>query len=99
MIDIATYRARIGRFCPKPRKKLLKNIQEYCSTSHSNTSGKTTYSALKSIMKIIIIFTLLYPTCHATPKCSLSTAAYLRLSDAPCTTALRLSTTTLPTQP
>ena len=69
MIDIETYRTRIGVFTTKNRKSLFKNIQEYYdySTSDSYNSGKNAFNATKTILKVILILTLLYPTCPDVP--------------------------------
>ena len=67
MTDISTYRARIGLFGQKPTRRVsLKKFNQFQSTNESCKYGKTTFEAIKLFMKIICIFTLLYPRCQTT---------------------------------
>ena len=63
MIDIDTYRSRIGQFSPKLRNNKFLTKSEYYSNlcENEDQSGKITLSILKCIFKIILIFCLLHP--------------------------------------
>ena len=63
MIDINTYRSRIGQFSPKLRNNKFLTKSEYFSNlcENEDQSGKITLSILKCIFKIILIFSLLLP--------------------------------------
>ena len=63
MIDINTYRSRIGQFSPKLRNNKFLTKSEYFSNlcEDEDQSGKITLSILKCIFKIILIFSLLLP--------------------------------------
>ena len=78
MIDISTYRSRIGLFGQKPKNVSFKNLQQFQSTSYSYRCGQATFGTTKSIMKIILLFSLLYPTCY-------SSSQYPCLPPTPCT--------------
>ena len=62
MIDINTYRSRIGLFSPKLRTNKFLTKSEYYSNLYENEdqSGKISLSILKCIFKIILIFSLLH---------------------------------------
>ena len=78
MIDISTYRARIGLFGQKPPRKVsFKSFYKYQSTNDDCKSGKATFETIKIFMKIIFIFTLLCPSSYT------SYQTY-RLSSIPC---------------
>ena len=64
MIDINTYRSRIGLFCPKVSKKKFLFKRQYSDTFswNGNQSGKKTLFVLQSIFKLILLLTLLLPS-------------------------------------
>jgi hypothetical protein len=63
MIDINTYRSRIGLFSPKLCKnKFLTKSQYYRSfCENKDQSGKITFSVLKCLFKVVLILGLLHP--------------------------------------
>ena len=66
MVDINIYRSRIGLFSPNfRRKKFLNKSQYYDSvfSKNENQSGKKMISVFQSMCKLIMILTLLYPSC------------------------------------
>ena len=66
MVDINIYRSRIGLFSPNfRRKKFLDRSQYYDSvfSKNENQSGKKSISVFQSMCKLIMILTLLYPSC------------------------------------
>ena len=69
MIDINTYRSRIGLFSPKikARKYLFRRQYYDTFTWNENRSGKNTLLILQSIFKLILIITLLQP-CTSVPE-------------------------------
>ena len=104
MIDISTYRSRIGLFTHKPKNFKFRNIQNFYSTTKNGyEAGKTTFGVIKNIIKIVLILTLLYPTCdvsssHVLPSLSPATTC----PTTPRTTCTRtpgLGSTTRATQP
>ena len=69
MIDINLYRIRIGTFSPKSSDKKLKFMNMF-GTPRSATSGRLLLNGIKSVLKVILIFTLLNPTlCYQSQAC------------------------------
>jgi hypothetical protein len=64
MIDINTYRSRIGLFSPKIKARKFVYRRQYYDTFtwNENRSGKNTLLLLQSIFKLILIITLLQPS-------------------------------------
>ena len=62
MIDINTYRSRIGLFCPKLRNNKFMTKSEYYRSFSENEdqSGKISLSILKCIFKVVLILVLLH---------------------------------------
>ena len=62
MIDINSYRSRIGLFCPKLRNNKYMTKSEYYRSFSENEdqSGKITLSILKCIFKVVLILVLLH---------------------------------------
>ena len=89
MIDIETYRARIGNFTSRHRSPTFKKIREYCRTSNNYNA----FNATKNIIKILFILTLLYPTCHSVPPHhpSLSSATTWTCLPAQCSTSTSIA--------
>ena len=76
MVDISTYRSRIGQFSQKisPRKYLYRREYYYKLSWKENKSGKILLSATESFLKIGLLLVLLsgsfkisYPTCQVVP--------------------------------
>jgi hypothetical protein len=62
MIDINTYRSRIGLFSPKLRHNKFLTKREYYSNfcENEDQSGRIALSIIKCILKIVLIFGLLH---------------------------------------
>ena len=88
MIDIVTYRAKIGQFSQKPMKFSFKNIHKIHSTTASENCGKTTYNLIKFGIKIMIILTLSYSTRQTLHHCTRPPTTCLQLPGNPCPTTL-----------
>ena len=64
MIDINTYRSRIGLFSPSNRRNKLVFRQDFSSLFWGNgeTSGKKAFSSLKAACRLFLLLSLAYPT-------------------------------------
>ena len=62
MIDINSYRSRIGLFSPKLRKNKFLTKSEYFRSFYENEdqSGKITFSIIKCLFKVLLILGLLH---------------------------------------
>ena len=62
MIDINTYRSRIGLFSPKLRKNkfLTKSAYFRSFCENEDQSGKITFSIIKCLFKVVLILGLLH---------------------------------------
>ena len=62
MIDINSYRSRIGLFSPKLRKNKFLTKSEYFRSFYENEdqSGKITFSIIKCLFKVVLILGLLH---------------------------------------
>ena len=62
MIDINTYRSRIGLFCPKLRNSKFMTKSEYYRSFSENEdqSGRVTLSIFKCIFKVVLMLVLLH---------------------------------------
>ena len=70
-MDINIYRARIGLFCPKLRRKkfLLKSeiYNEYCSSK--NKSQTNVFIAFQTIFKLVLLLGFLHPVVSDSSSC------------------------------
>ena len=64
MIDINTYRSRIGLFCSKPRKNKFLLRSDYYKQCSGNTNqwGENILSVLQFIFKLVLLLGLLHQT-------------------------------------
>ena len=90
MIDIETYRARIGGFTTKQRNPTFKNIPEYYRDTINYNSGQIAFNVTKNIIKLLFILILVYPTCPGTPpyRTCISTATTSTRLPAQCSTSI-----------
>ena len=89
MIDINTYRSRIGLFNPKSYEKKLLRKSEYYNKfcTDEDQAGKTTLSILQFIFKLFLLLGLLHPAI-------VQSESYLITSEQTCAGGLVLDSTT-----